>query len=281
MRLLFTGKGVSGSYHIRAEELGKAVGATVKRLATHEDFAACDLAVVVKRVPEPIRSGLATSGKRWVYDCVDCYPQPESSGWTRAEAIAWVRKHIANLNPTAVIWPNAKMREDCDDGRPGAVIPHHARPNMAPNPIRETVSRVGYEGRADYLQGWAMVLHKECERRGWHFITNPERLAELDIVVAFRGGKWSGYASHHWKSAVKLENAHGSGTPFVGQPDAGYMERSSGAEYWAVTPEEISTAFDWLEPRSTREMVADRFVYATYTLPQAANDLRTFLESLA
>lgn len=280
MKLLFTGRGTSGSYLIRADQLGNALGATVKPLAAHEDFEACDLAVVVKRAPEPIRGGLESSGRPWVYDIVDAYPQPLSAGWQRSEAISWVRRHLMALNPTAVIWPNQRMRDDCDDGRPGIVLPHHARPNQAPNPIREKVATVGYEGSPRYLQGWAMVLHKECERRGWKFAVNPARLADMDIVVAFRGGQWDGYASQHWKSGVKLANAHATGTPFVGRPDDGYTETASGAEYWATSPDEIRIAFDWLESHSTREMVADRFVESTYTLDDAAKDLRPFLESL-
>jgi hypothetical protein len=278
VRLLFTGKGRSGSYVIRAEQLGVALGATVKPLASAEDIAAHDLTVVVKRVPEPIRSGLA--GRPWVYDIVDAYPQPECSTWQRSEAVAWVRRHIASLNPTAVIWPNQRMREDCDDGRPGFVLPHHARPNQALNPVREKVSRVGYEGRAEYLQGWAMILHKECERRGWQFVINPPELAELEIVVSFRGGHWDGYAQHNYKSGVKLTNAHASGTPFVGRREAGCAEMACGAEYWASSPGEISTAFDWLEPQSTREMISDRFRESAYTVDHAAADLRPFLESL-
>lgn len=280
MRLLFTGKGTAGSYEIRAEQLGKALGATVKPQATHPDFEACDLAVVIKRAPEAIRRGLASSGRRWVLDVLDSWPQPAGNGWQRSEAIAWMRKHIAALNPTAVIWPNQRMRDDCDDGRQGFVLPHHARPNQAINPIRERIKRVGYEGRPEYLDGWATVLHKECERRGWHFSVNPFALADLDIVVAFRGGHWDGYASEHWKSGVKMTNAHGSGTPFVGFPAASYLEMASGAEYWARTPAELKTAFDWLEPQSTRELVADRFRDSVYTLDRAAADLKPFLESL-
>jgi hypothetical protein len=280
VRVLFTGRGRSGSYAIRAEQLAKALGAAEKPQAAYADFLGCDLAVVVKRVPEPIRSGLQSTGRRWVYDCVDCYPQPLCSSWQRSEAIAWVRKHVATLNPTAVIWPNRRMREDCDDGRPGFVLPHHARPNQALNPVREKVSRVGYEGRAEYLQGWAMILHKECERRGWQFVINPPELAELDIVVSFRGGQWDGYAPHNYKSGVKLTNAHGSGTPFVGRREAGCAEMACGAEYWASSPGEISTAFDWLEPQSTREMISDRFRESAYMLERAAADVKPFLESL-
>lgn len=280
MRLLFTGRGTSGSWAIRGQQIGEALGAKVKPLAAHADFQACDLAVVVKRVPEPIRGGLASSGKPWVYDIVDAYPQPLSSGWQRSEAISWIRRHVMTLNPTAVIWPNQRMRDDCDDGRPGLVLPHHARPHQAPNPVREHIATVGYEGRADYLQGWAMVLHKECERRGWRFVVNPERLADLDIVVAFRGGQWDGYASQHWKSGVKLANAHATGTHFVGRPDDGYTETASGAEYWATSPAEIRIAFDWLEPQSTRELVSDRFRESVYTIDRAAETLRPFLESL-
>jgi hypothetical protein len=276
MRILVTGKGGnSGSWKIRGEQLGSALGATVKPLATHAEIAAHDLTVVVKRTPKSVIDSL--KWRRWVWDMVDFYPQPEASAWTRREAVEFVRDRIRQLQPTAVIWPTARMREDCDDGRPGLVLPHHYRPGIERNPIREQVRTVGYEGRPEYLASWESVLVNECESRRWKFVANPRSLAELDIVVAFRCGKWDGYVQRHWKSNVKLANAHGSGTPFVGQVESGYEETASGAEYWAEDPRGLAVAFDWLESQSAREQVSDRFQRSAYSVKQAANDLGAFL----
>jgi hypothetical protein len=238
------------------------------------------LTIVVKRTPESIVSALRASGSRWVYDIVDAYPQPLASTWGRSEAIAWAQRKLKDLQPNAVIWPNARMREDCDTGLPGMVLPHHCRPNIRQNAIREEVKLVGYEGRADYLAHWDRLIQAECTRRGWRFVMNPASLADIDIVVAFRGGEWDGYVPRHWKSAVKLANAHGSGTPFVGQRESGYQEAASGAEYWADSPSELRTSFDWLESQSAREQVSDRFQQRAYSVSDAAKDMRAFLETL-
>lgn len=279
MRILVTGKGgSSGSWKIRGEQLGAAIHATVKPLATYEDIAKADLTLVVKRTPREVVDAL--KWRRWVWDLVDFYPQPEASAWSRSEAIRFVRDRIGQLQPTAVIWPTERMREDCDDGRPGIVLPHHHRPGIQRNPIREAVKVVGYEGRADYLGSWAQRVSAECDRRGWSFVVNPASLADVDIVVAFRNGKWDGYVPRHWKSNVKLANAHGSGTPFIGQVESGYEETASGAEYWAADANSLRMAFDWLESQSTREQVSDRFLAAAYPLQRAAHELGEFLARL-
>lgn len=279
MKLLFTGRGgAAGSWAVRGEQLGLACGGKVKPLATSTDIRAADLTVVVKRTPDVLITQLR--GRPWVYDIVDAFPQPESARWTQEESIGWVTRHIAKLNPTAVVWPNQRMREDCDDGRPGMVLKHHHRPGIKRNPIRTKVQRIGYEGAAQYLDGWMPSIRRECDRRGWEFVVNPQHLADLDIVLALRGGQWDGYAARNWKSNVKLANAHGSGTPFVGQRECGYMETASGAEYWADEPKDLATCFDFLEPVSARELIADRFVQRAYTLEQAAEDLCQLLRSL-
>jgi hypothetical protein len=215
-----------------------------------------------------------------VYDIVDAYPQPMSSVWERAEAIGWVHQKLKALRPAAVIWPNQRMREDCDTGLPGLVLKHHHRPGIGINPVREQVQAVGYEGSPAYLEQWRPIIERECERRGWRFVVNPKRLADLDIVLALRGGRWDGYVSRHWKSNVKLANAHGSGTPFVGQRECGYQETASGAEYWAEDRVSLSMSFDWLASQSARELVSDRFRQKAYTLEQAAAELSGFLHGL-
>lgn len=278
MNLLFTGREGAGSWKVRAEQLGQACGAMVKPLANREDCKEADLVVVVKRTPSIVINGL--HGKPWVWDLVDFYPQPTCQCWSKDEAIGWVQHQIKVLRPNAIIWPTQRMREDCDPGIPGFVLPHHHRPGIECNPVREKVERVGYEGRALYLDGWEDPIKRECRRRGWEFVTNPGALSDLDIVIAVRGGRWQSYAATHWKSNVKLANAHGSGTPFIGQQEYGYLETRSGAEYWVADPKGVGMCFDWLTPRSTREQVHDRFLQKSYPLEQAAEDLMGFLRGL-
>lgn len=275
MRILVTGKGgKSGSWKMRGEQLGAAMGADVQPMAT--DASRYDVTVVVKRTPGVVLA--AVRGRRWVWDVVDAYPQPLAYGWERDEAIRWVRAKIAAMKPTGIIWPTAKMREDCDTGLPGIVLPHHHRPGIASNPIRKDVKRVGYEGEPAYLGRWAKAAAAECKARGWEFVVNPERLADVDIVVALRDG--GGYVCRNWKSAVKLANAHGSGTPFVGVPEQGYIEQASGAEYWAKDQHGLGVAFDWLKSQSAREQVQDRFLQRAYPVEKAASDLLGFLGGL-
>ena len=278
MNLLFTGRGGSGSWTVRGEQLGQACGATVKPLAGREDCKAADLVVVVKRTPSIVTTSL--QGKPWVFDLVDFYPQPTCRFWSQDEAIGWVRHQIKHLRPNGIIWPTQRMREDCDIGLPGIVLPHHHRPGIARNPIREHVTTVGYEGRALYLDGWQEAIERECKRRGWEFVVNPENLADLDIVIAVRGGQWRSYAATHWKSNVKLANSHGSGTPFIGQQEYGYLETRAGAEYWVDEPKGVGMCFDWLTPQSTRKQVQERFLKRAYPVEQAAADLMGFLRGL-
>lgn len=280
MQILTTGRGTSGSWVVRGSQLGEACGATVKPRATLADCQVADMIVVVKRLDDALLANVRASGKPWAYDVLDAYPQPECATWQRSEAVAWVQKRVRLLAPTAVIWPNRRMREDCDTGLPGLVLPHHHRPGIKRNPIREQVQVVGYEGAPQYLGGWRSTLEDECTRRGWRFTVNPAHLADLDIVVAMRGGEWESYPSSHWKSGIKLANAHGSGTPFVGHPECGYTENASGAEYWAVDRASLATSFDWLASQAAREAVSERFLQKAYTVQQAAADLKAFLGGL-
>lgn len=279
MNLLFTGKGSSGSWKVRGEQLGGACGAVVKPLASMGDCQQADAVVAVKRVGGDLLNNLRGSGRPWVWDVLDAYPQPVCTGWSRREAVNWVQGQIRRLQPSAIIWPNQRMRDDCDTGLPGLVLYHHYWPFSALNTIRTSVTTVGYEGAA-YLGRWRPVIEEQCRRRGWQFRVNPGRLADLDIVLALRDPDFSGYAQRHWKSNVKLANAHGSGTPFVGQQECGYTETASGAEYWAETPEQLGTCFDWLTSLDTREQVHDRFLQRAYPVDRAARDVTKFLEGL-
>jgi hypothetical protein len=214
---------------------------------------------------------------------VDPYPQPASATWDRERSICWMRETLVHLRPHGVIWPTERMRDDVDPFHriKGVVIPHHCRPRARINPIRDRIERVGYEGSARYLACWEESLRKECRRREIEFVINPPELADVDVVVAFRGGEWSSYATRHWKSHVKLANAHGSGTPFVGQRECGYLENASGREYWAESLIEFRMALDWLADSDVRRDIADKFVAKAYRLEHAATALRGFLGEAA
>lgn len=270
MAILFTGKGSSGSWAIRGQQLG-TIGTVIPNCHDPEGF---DVAVVVKRTPDAVIQGLRKRDVPWVWDIVDAYPQPNSNAWTKSDGIAWVRKQVAMLRPDGIIWPNRKMMEDCALSLPQAVLYHHHRPDIRLNPIRESVQAVGYEG-GNYLGSWRSHIEHECQRRGWMFMVNPADLASVDIVVAFRDP--TGYVPFSWKSNVKLANAHGSGTPFVGAPENGYIETQSGAEYWAIERRDVSVAFDWLTDQSAREQIRDRFLSACYPVEKARQDLMEFL----
>ena len=280
MNLLFTGRGGAGSWEVRGRQLGAACGAVVQEKASTAMCKEADIVVVVKRVTPDMLASLRFARRTWVFDAVDFYPQPLCGEWSREESIRWVKKQIKVLSPSAVIWPTQRMMDDCGDGRPGLVLPHHHRPGIAPNPVREQVRLVGYEGRSVYLGGWEAVIHRECLRRGWKFTSTPASLADLDIVVALRGDQWSSYAATHWKSNVKLANAHASGTPFVGNAECGYKETATGCELWAETGNDLAKAFDMLSSASEREQISDRFRQRAYSVEQAADDLGAFLRGL-
>ncbi len=280
MKVLFTGNGKSGSWKIRGDQIGHALGAKVVPHATLKDFRSVDKIIVVKRTPDSTVLDLAASGRPWAWDIVDSYPQPGCSRWDKSESIRWARKEINRLNPSAVIWPNEKMRDDVGCDVMSIVIPHHHRPGIRVNPIREHVKTVGYEGSPRYIEGLDPFIREECRKRGWGYVVNPEHMADLDIVLALRSGPWNGYAQKHWKSNVKLANAHGSGTPFVGSREDGYLENATGCEYWADSQEEITTAFDFLTSQTTRQQVADRFLSAAYSIDRALKRYRVFIDAL-
>jgi hypothetical protein len=279
MKLLVTGSGKSGSWIVRGEQMGAALGALVKPHATLADMGAADVILVVKRCTPELLAGLQICGRPWVFDVVDPYPQPACNSWSPYESIAWLQTLIQRLRPNAVVWPTERMRED--GGGIGKVIRHHHRPGIERNPIRERIEVVGYEGSARYLDGGLLeAITDECHRRGARFVVNPAQLAELDVVVALRSARWTSYAARHWKSGVKLSNAHASGTPFIGARECGYIESATGGEEWATTASDVGAALDALAPRAVRQAISERFVAATFPVERAAAQIREVLCAL-
>ena len=278
MNLLFTGRGTSGSWKIRGEQLGHALGARVQPMASLDDCRWADVIVVVKRVPAELLQRIRQSGRPWLYDIVDAYPQPLCASWGPSESKEWLKDHLAMLKPDSVIWPNQKMKDDHRGG--GAVLYHHHRPAIKVNPIRTRIKAIGYEGSASYINGWMPAIEKQCRRIGAEFVLNPGNLSEVDVVLALRDRNHAGYPQRFWKSNVKLANAHGSGTPFIGLPEPGYQETASGCEYWATTGEELETALNWLESQSAREQVSERFLASAISIDKIAGQYKSWIEAL-
>lgn len=277
--ILFTGGGKAGSWKIRGEQLGGAIG-TVKPRATLEDMRDADLVVLVKRPAPGQIEALQRSGKPWVWDLVDFYPQPECTGWSRKKAIGWVRDALRRAKPQGVVYPTCRMLDDCHQYGKNAVVYHHHRPAIRHNPIRDRIQKVGYEGEATYLGDWGEAVEHECRRRGLEFVINPQELADCDVVVAFRGEHVNGYAQRHWKSNVKLANAHGSGTPFIGGQEIGYLETKTMDEFFCESPHELRYLLDLLEPRATRLEIQHKFLRYAYPLEKAAADMQRFLNEV-
>lgn len=282
MKVLVTGKPTKGAWKVRGEQIGAAISAQVVPLATLADIRAADVVLVVKRVPDELLHDLRRSGRPWVYDIVDAYPQPVAATWSKRYATDWLRNYLARLRPSGVIWPNRRMQEDFGHAAPlNSVVYHHHRPGLARNPIRERITTIGYEGAEAYLEDWRRAVEAECSRRGIRFVINPSQLADLDIVLALRGGMRDGYVMRHWKSNVKLANAHASGTPFIGAPECGYQETGTGCELWAQTPAELSRAIDLLESQAERRAISDRFRASSIPIEAAASQVLEVLRCAA
>lgn len=274
MKVLVTGKGTSGSWQIRGEQLGRAIGATVQlKPERPEEF---DVAVLVKRpTPELLRR---LGRVPIVWDVVDSWPQPHGNDWGRETAMSWMRGQIAAIRPVAFVAATRSMAVDLEVfGLPVLALPHHARPGQELNPVRERVHKVGYQGGPHYIDYWRPVIEAECRRRKWTFVVNPDVLADVDIVVGLRDSR--GYPVRHWKSNVKLANAQGTGTPCVMSPECGYMETQSGAEAWAEDERGLAASFDMLEQYPARSVSSRILLTAAPHLDQVAHQFRTWLEA--
>lgn len=279
LRVLVTGSGSSGSWQVRGVQLGHAIGATVCKEASTAMIRSHDLVVLVKRPPPPLLRRLHDSGARVVWDVVDAWPQPEGNQWSQAQALEWLHQQVTLIRPLAVVAATQRM---ADDLRPFASIvlalPHHARPGLRPQPPRDSVTQVGYEGSPKQLGRWREVLEAECRRRGWRFVMNPRSLADVDIVVALRQAE--GYPPRHWKSNVKLGNAQACGVPIVCNRECGYLETASGGERWADEEKELAAALDNLTAAPARREAAAKLAHAAPTLDATAARYSSWLQSL-
>jgi hypothetical protein len=276
MSILVTGKGTSGSWVIRGQQLGAAVGATVIKNADQKTMSQFDVVIAVKRVSDFMLADLASSGTPWIWDVVDAWPQPDGNAWSRQRAVEWLRMEIRRLRPDGIIFPTTRMMEDADFVGPCMVLPHHANPKYVTmaNIIREDVKTVGYEGAPHYLGKWRAAIDRECSVRGWHFIINGD-LEECDIGVALRDVE--GYPSPSWKSNVKLANLQALGIPAICSPEAGYVQFSSGTEQWVDDEKTLRSAFNVFSSYDYRLSVRQRMQDSIITIGRVREELLSWL----
>lgn len=278
MKVLVTGRNRSGSWKIRGEQLGVAIGAHVEIDA--RKVTGFDVAVVVKRTPLNTIHRLRAAKIPIIWDIVDAWPQPEGNSWGKDACMRWLREEFEMIRPNAIIAATQRMMFDCTEQKfkvPLLWLPHHSRDEEV-NPIREKVKVVGYEGGERYLGHWQGWLEEECQARGWKFVINPERLADLDIVTAFR--YYGGYAASNWKSNVKLANAQGSGTPCILNREAGYTETANGGEIWANDREQLRMALDELAPVKVRRERSEILRKAAVNISDVAKAYTAWLSQL-
>lgn len=252
MRILITGRGTSGSWQIRGEQLGHALGATVRPRA--QNVQGFDAVVIVKRAEQHQVDLVHRAGAPLIWDVVDAWPQPEGNHWPEGSCKAWLRQEVRRIRPNAIVAATQAMAADCAEfGVPVLALPHHARPGFTSTPMRP-MHVLAYEGGTQYIGGWFTLLEAECHRRGWVFVVNPAVLRDVDALVAVRDQ--DGYAPRMWKSNVKLANAQATGTPIVCCREAGYLETTRGGVLWADTPSEMRAALDTLSNSVARQQLA-------------------------
>lgn len=272
-RILITGKGTSGSWKIRGEQLAAVIGADAIPQASVEDMADRQTTIIVKK---PCLNVSHVQGVR-IWDVVDYWPQPDGNSWTKQRLVDHVKMTADAMRIDYVVAATEAMRKDI-----GAdfTLYHHHRPYIPVNPIRERMALIGYEGSPKYLGKWLKIIQEECDIRRMGFLINPNSLADVDVVVAFRDSQWKGYATDNWKSNVKLANAKGSGTPIICNREAGYLETACGAEIFADTAREFIDALDLLEHRNERESRSKILRDTAYSVEMAGRDYLQWIRNL-
>jgi hypothetical protein len=276
VNILITGKGgTAGSWKIRAEQLGAALRANVKPMASVHDCAIADVIVVVKRTPAPLIDAIRHSGKPWVLDIVDGWPQP--CDWDESRSKAWLLEHLGALQPSGVIFGTERMAFDAGPFRSRSlVLPHHSwdRYVKTAPAVRDRVQVVGYEGSPDYLGRWRPILEQQCSARGWDLQINGD-MRHTDIGIALRDT--GGYPARWWKPGTKLSNLHALGIPALCSREAGYDSVKSGAELWIESEADVKAAFDMLADRHVRRALGSTMRQAMILIDEVARDYREWL----
>lgn len=272
MNVLVVGGG-GGSWTVRGQQLGQAIGARVVGAPSSGDLTWADLVILVKRAAFDWATRVRRMKKPIVWDALDFWEQPDENSVGEAGAKALLTQSVMSIRPVLVIGATESMAMTCG----GVYLPHHCWPNLLPTPAREHVTTVGYQGKRKYLGRWYKPLLAACVDRGWRFALNPIDLRTCDLLVAFRDGRWDGWMCREWKSGVKLVNALAAGRPIITQDSAAFREiRPFGMAI--EKPEELSDAFGMFASVKAREQAARNRTYEQYTIHAIAMNYRMLLQ---
>lgn len=252
MKLLILGSG-KGSWEIRGQQLGAALGARVTSAPNPEDYDWADVVILIKRAL--LHFGLAASqaGKPMVWDALDFWAQPAQNRIDEASAARLLCAHVPSVRPTLIVAATRAMARACQ----GVYLPHHSWKGLVPTPPRDEVKVVAYQGNQVYMGAWLAHCQQACRARGWTFVVNPPSLADVDLFVAFRDGIWDGWICTEWKSGVKLVNAIAAGRPIIGQSTAA-MSELPGPSTVVHTVQQLESAFDEWTPFAARQSAFER-----------------------
>jgi hypothetical protein len=276
MNVLIVGAG-KGSWTIRGEQLGAAMGARVTSAPAQADWRWADLVVLVKRGGAKHAAAAHAANVPIVWDALDFWAQPQQNGYSAREARAVFDRQRAEIRPARTIAATQSMAEVCD----GVYLSHHSWVGLEPTPARERIRVVAYEGNVHFLGRWHRVLQDACAKRGWTFVVNPPDLRAVDLLVGFRDaeGGWDGFMCREWKSGVKIANAIAAGRPFVGQSTAALREIGPPSTVVESAGPPLDAAFDAWEPYVARATAVEacQALASHYTLPTIATQYAAIL----
>lgn len=236
----------------------------------------------------------ALSASCSVYDIVDAWGQKRGHDVgerfaTRRQIIKyfkdqWLLSGIAKKF-NGWIFPNATMRKDLRRACPvplSAVIYHHYHPGIKINPIREKLTKIGYQGKKQFLGEWEGKIRSICDKMNIEFVINPEHLADVDAVVAVRGGTYGNIMTRSYKSNVKLANCYGSGTPALMYPEASYQETDNGFVNFFKDEEQFIQQLESLHPYDVRKNIHEKFLDTapSYSVETIAQHYEEFFKRL-
>jgi hypothetical protein len=261
MKVLFTGKGTSGSWKIRGQQvseglLDSGVAASAIPHASVEQMRAFDVIVLVKRPTDQLLAAIRESGKPFAWDVVDSWPQPIGNEWGETYAKVWLHESIQHVGPDLLICSTRAMMEDANFPQ-SCVIYHHARSEFhRMRRVNIDAHFLVYDGGHHYLGSYEGTLY-QAAKHGLTFLNGNL----FDFATCSRAAvclrDCSGYAPRHWKSNVKLANAQALGIPALCSKESGYKETSTGGVLWIESPEDLPAAFDQLaDPACYAELCA-------------------------
>src|SRR3990170_2767242 len=98
LKILIVGSG-KGSWEMRGQQLGAALGARVTTTPTRDDWAWAELAILVKKHGAKWAQTATLAGVPVVWDALDCWRQPHDNQATPEAARALLVAQIAAIHP--------------------------------------------------------------------------------------------------------------------------------------------------------------------------------------